>query len=113
MIPICWEEISTFPAGTDVTLRLYGKIRFPPGKAGQFSTWYLFRFVYINYPLRRTETITWENFVPAVQKRDPVLPGRNFSHVKLFTGYNLERVYNTAGIPAKRDRVSSRPTGIM
>ena len=28
------------------------------------------------------------------------------------TGYNL-RIYNNAGIPAKRGRISSRPTGIM
>ena len=28
-------------------------------------------------PLRRTEAIAWGNFVPAVQKRDPVLPGWN------------------------------------
>ena len=32
----------------------------------------------INYffiPLRRTEAIAWENFVPAVQKTDLALPG--------------------------------------
>ena len=42
--------------------------------------------------------------IPAVQKRDPVLPGRNFLHV--IARYNLWRIYNTAGIPAKRDRNS-------
>ena len=26
-------------------------------------------------PLRRTEAITWKNFVLAVQKRDPIFPG--------------------------------------
>ena len=55
----------------------------------------------INYffiPLRQTETIAQENFVPAVQKRDPALPRWNFSHV--IEGYNLWRVYSTIGILA-------------
>ena len=41
------HEISTLPTGADFTLRLQGEIKFHPGKAGQFSTWYSFRFVYI------------------------------------------------------------------
>ena len=38
MIPVCRDEISTRPAGTDFTLRLHGKTKFHPDKAGQFST---------------------------------------------------------------------------
>ena len=45
MIPVCRDEISPRPAGTDLTLQLHVEIKFRPGKAGQFSTWYLFRFV--------------------------------------------------------------------
>ena len=41
MIPACREETSTRPAETDFTLRLHAEINFRPGKAGQFSTWYL------------------------------------------------------------------------
>ena len=44
---ICWDETSTRPAGTDFTLRLHGGTKFHPGKTGQFSTWYLHKFVYI------------------------------------------------------------------
>ena len=79
-VPVSRDEISTRPAGTDFTLRLHASIKFHPGRAGQFSTWYLFRFVQIffckhvlNYffiPLRWTEVITWGNFVP--EKRDLV-----------------------------------------
>ena len=47
MIPIYWDEIPTRPVGTDFTLRLNGEIKIHPGKAQQFSTWYLFRFVHI------------------------------------------------------------------
>ena len=47
MIPACRDEISTRPAETDFTLRLHVEIKFRPGKAGQFSTWYLIRFPYI------------------------------------------------------------------
>ena len=36
MIPVCWDEISPRPAGTDLTLRLHVEIKFRPGKAGQF-----------------------------------------------------------------------------
>ena len=48
MIPVCRDEISPRPAGTDLTLRLdltiHVEIKFRPGKARQFSTWHLFRF---------------------------------------------------------------------
>ena len=53
----------------------------------------------------------WKSWIPAIQKGDPVLPGWNFSYV--ITGYNLWRVYNTAGMPAKRDRISTQPTEII
>ena len=78
MILFCRNEISTCPAGTDLTLRLHGAIKFHPGKMGQFSTWYLFRYIHffekilckyvLNYffiPFRRAEMIAWEKFVPA------------------------------------------------
>ena len=45
MISVCRDEISPYPAGTDLTLPLRVEIRFCPGKARQFSTWHLFRFV--------------------------------------------------------------------
>ena len=41
MIPACQDEISTRPAQIDFTLRLHVEIKFRPGKAGQFCTWYL------------------------------------------------------------------------
>ena len=44
MIPVCQDEISTRPAGAYFTLRLHVEIKFHHGKAGQFSTCYLFRF---------------------------------------------------------------------
>ena len=44
MIPVCQDEISTRPAGAYFTLRLHVEIKFPHGKAGQFSTCYLFKF---------------------------------------------------------------------
>ena len=44
MIPVCRDEISTRPAGAYFTLRLHVEIKFHHGKAGQFSTCYLFRF---------------------------------------------------------------------
>ena len=49
MIPACRDEIPTRPAETDFTLRLHVEIKFPPGKAGQFSTWYLIRFACISF----------------------------------------------------------------
>ena len=75
---------------------------------------YLCGYFLINFsiPPRRSEVVTWENFViPAVQKRDPVLPGWNVLHV--IAGCILWRVYNTAGITAKRDRISSQLARIM
>ena len=45
MIPVCRDEISPRPAGTELTLRLPVEIKFRPGKAGQLSTRHLFRFV--------------------------------------------------------------------
>ena len=47
MTPVCRDEISTRPGGTDFTLQLNGEIKFHSGKAGQFFTYYLIRFVYI------------------------------------------------------------------
>ena len=68
MIPFCQDEISTRPEGTGFTLGLHEEINFH----------LIFPIdVLINFfiPLRRAEAIAWENFVPAVQKRDPALPG--------------------------------------
>ena len=45
MISVCLNETSSRPAGTDLTLRLRVEIKFRPGKAGEFSTWHLFRIV--------------------------------------------------------------------
>ena len=39
------DEISARLAGTDLALRLHEAIKFRPGKAGQFYTCHLFRFV--------------------------------------------------------------------
>ena len=47
MIPAYRDKISTCPAETDFTLRLHVEIKFHPGEAGQFSTWYLIRFACI------------------------------------------------------------------
>ena len=47
MIPACRDENSTCPVEADFTLRLHVEIKFRPGKAGQFSTWYLIRFACI------------------------------------------------------------------
>ena len=44
MIPACRDEISTCPPEADFTLRLHVEIKFRPGKARQFSTWYLISF---------------------------------------------------------------------
>ena len=41
MIPPCQDEISTPPAETDFTLCSHVEIKFHPGKAEQFSIWYL------------------------------------------------------------------------
>ena len=45
MIPVCQDEISPRPAETDLIIRLHVEMKFRPGKAGQFSTRHLFRFV--------------------------------------------------------------------
>ena len=115
LIPICWNETSTRTAGAGFILRLHGEIKFHSGKVGQFSTCYLFRFVYIffwfSFLLRRAETITLENFVPAVQRKDPTLLGWNVSHV--IARYDLWRVCNTAEVLAKQGRTLCWPTGIM
>ena len=42
MILVSQDEVSSRLAGIDFTLRLNGGIKFHPGKANQFSTWYLF-----------------------------------------------------------------------
>ena len=62
MIRACRDEISTRPAETDFTLQLHVEIKFCPGKAGQFSTWYLIRFVciffgffFVSMPFYKTE----------------------------------------------------------
>ena len=43
MIPACRDEISTRLPETDFTLPLHVEIKFHPGKAGQFCTWYLIK----------------------------------------------------------------------
>ena len=43
-LPVRRDEISTRSAGAYFTLRLHVEIKFHHGKAGQFSTCYLFRF---------------------------------------------------------------------
>ena len=58
MIPVCNDEISTRPAGTDFTLRLQAEIKFCPDKAGKFSTCYLFRFTYIFFEFFFVSTIS-------------------------------------------------------
>ena len=45
MIRFGRDEISPRLAGTDLALRLHEEIKFRPGKAGQFYTCHLFRFV--------------------------------------------------------------------
>ena len=44
MIPVCRDQISAPPAGTNFSLRLHVEIKFRPGKTGQFSTRSYFRF---------------------------------------------------------------------
>ena len=67
MIPVCRNEISTRAAGTDFTLRLHGEIKFHSGKAGQFSTWYLFKYVYIFFKFFFVSMSVYEN--PSIQKQ--------------------------------------------
>ena len=47
MIPACRDEILASPAERGFTLQLHVEIKFRPGQAGQFSTWYLIRFACI------------------------------------------------------------------
>ena len=119
MIPVCQNKISIHSARTGFTLQWNGGIKwrnqmgesnfmsarrdsFQPGICLDLFTFlliFLCKHV-INYffiPLRRTKAIAWENFVLAVQKRDPALPRWNFPHI--IVGYNLWRVYSTIGIP--------------
>ena len=51
---VFWYETSIWPAGTDFTIWLHGKIEFHPCKADQVSDLHLFRLVYIlfNFPLQ-------------------------------------------------------------
>ena len=79
---------------------------------------YLYGYFLINFfiPLKRAEQLhekisSRQSNTAAVRKRDPVLPGWIVLHV--IAGSNLWKVYNTARIPAKRDRVSYQLTGIM
>ena len=44
MIPVCQDEISPHPAGTNLILQVHVEIMFCPSKVGQFFTWHLFRF---------------------------------------------------------------------
>ena len=62
MIPACRDEISVRPAETDFTVRLHVEIKFRPGKAGQFPTWYLIRFAcifigffFVSMPFHKTQ----------------------------------------------------------
>ena len=65
MISACRNEISTRPAETDSTLRLYVEIKFCPGKAGQFSTWYLISGDYM-IPVSWDEILSRFAGIPAV-----------------------------------------------
>ena len=37
MIPVCWDEISTHPAGTDFTLQLHMEINVVPARWDSFA----------------------------------------------------------------------------
>lgn len=98
------------------------RIKFHPGKARQFSTWYLDRFVYIFffytfssclYRLMRLhgKILSRQSGISAVQKKDPASTGRNCSHV--IVRYDLWRVCSSAGISTKRNKISSQPSVIM
>ena len=65
MIPVCRDEISTRPAGTDFTLRLHVEIKFRPGKAGHFSTWHLQGGDYM-IPVGRDEILSRFAGIPVV-----------------------------------------------
>ena len=97
IIPVWRDEISVFPAGADLTLRLHGEInQISSRQRGIVFTWYLFRFAYTldNFPswafvqlqLRWADVITWEHFVSPKQdslktREGSRLAGQNFPHV--------------------------------
>ena len=62
---------------------------FSPGICLDLHTLCICKHGLINFfiPPRPTETITWENCVPAIQKTDHAFPGRNFSNV--IAGHDL------------------------
>ena len=63
MIQVRRYKISASPAWTDFILQLNGQIKFYTSKAGQFSTWYLFRMVFFKnfslYPCQFMKTQWW------------------------------------------------------
>ena len=68
--------------------------------------------VLINFfiPLRQAESITWENFGPGKRDLDSTKEGSHLARIKLFTcNRKIWRIYNTVGIPAKRDRHPGQP----
>ena len=75
-----------------------GEIKFQPGKVGQFSAWYLFRFVYIflvflckhvlSYVFIQpgwSETIAWENYIPTKWDPDSTKRESRLAGMKLST----------------------------
>ena len=94
---------------------------FPPGICLHFLTFFLvFFYKHVwNYFFIRLSKLKRlhgklsprQSGIPAVQKKDLVLPEWSFSHV--IPGYNLCRVSNIAGITAKLNIISYRPTRIM
>ena len=62
---------------------------------------------FINYILQ----LHVKSFIPVRQEPSFVLLGQNISHVT--ARYILWKVYDTAGIKAKQDRILSRPTGMI
>ena len=64
MIPVCRDETSTGPAKIDFTLRLHVEIKFRPGKARQFSTGYLSRFVCIFFEFFSVSISVYEIEIP-------------------------------------------------
>ena len=59
MMSIWRDEVSTYPAGKDSTLRLHKEIKFHGNKAGQFSMYYFFRFVRIFLVFLWTHTLSY------------------------------------------------------
>ena len=108
---VCRDKISARPARADFTLRLHRGIKFHLDKAGQFSIRYLLRSSLGELMWLHRKISSWQSKIPVVQKGDPAMAWWNFSHV--IVGYNLWRVYCTARIRAKQNRISSRPTKTM